>query len=68
MEVQKSTMASSSVRMILNPRWVRSSTPPRQEAVDSGDRVEEWVPFLMELRMVVRDHSGTTSTGKPLDA
>ena len=54
--------------MILNPRWVHSSIFLRQKAVDSGDRVEEWGTFLMAWRMVVRDHSSPTSTGKPLAA
>ena len=65
MEAPKSTNASSSVRMILNPRWVCSSIYPRKKAVGSGDRVEEWGTFKMAWRMVEKNHYGPTSTGKP---
>ena len=63
--VPKSVMASVTNRTILNPRWVRFIIYFRQKAVDSRDRVEEWGPFPMAWRMIFRDHSGPTSTGKP---
>ena len=40
MVVPKMTMASSSMRMILNHRWVRSSFTPRKKYVDSRYIVE----------------------------
>ena len=64
----KSLMESSSVRAMLNPCWVCYVITPRQKAIDSGDRAEEWVPFSMAWRMVARDYSGPTSTGKPFSA
>ena len=51
---------------ILNTCWVRSSISFLKKAVESRDRVEEWGPFPMAFYMVSRDHSGTTSTEKPL--
>ena len=65
MEVLKITMASSSMRMILNPRCVCSIINPRQMAVNYGDRVEGRGYLLMAWRMVARDHSGLKSTGSP---
>ena len=66
MEVPKSTMVYSFLRKIMNPCWVCSSIPPWQKIIDSGNRVEEWGPFLAAWRMVARDHSRPISAGKAL--
>ena len=64
--VTKSIMASSSMRMKMNPRWFRSIILPWHKDVDSRYRVEEWGPFLLAWRMVATDNYVPTSNGKPL--
>ena len=66
MVVPNIKMASFSMRTILNPRWFRSSITPWKKSVDSRDRMEEWGPFLMAWRMVVRDHYDPISNGNLL--
>ena len=66
--VPKIKMVSFYMRAILNPCWFRSSIHPWKKSVDSRGRVEEWGPFLMAWRMVVRDHYGPTSNGNILAA
>ena len=68
MAVTKSLIASSSVRMMMNPCWVHSIIYPHQNAVGSGDRVEEWGPLPMVWWMVSRENSGPTSTRKTKSA
>ena len=65
-DVPKSAMPSVTERIILNPGWVCSSIIFLKKSVDFRDRVEEWKPLPMEYQMVLRDHLGLTSTGKPL--
>ena len=64
----KSLIVSSSERTMLNPCWFHFVIYPYQKVIESGNRVDYLGPFLMTWQMVVRDHSGTTSTGKPLGA
>ena len=58
-------MASYTVKAILKPRSERLRISIQQKAVAMYVRVEVWAPLAMDLRMVGRDHSGPTSTGKP---
>ena len=67
MAVPKSSMASTSVRKMLNPHWVRSIISPWNKSVDSEDMVKDQGPLVMAWWMVVRDHPGMNPFRESID-
>ena len=61
----KCLRASDLVRIMLNPRLVRSSSSSLTKLTESGVKVDVWGPVSMAARMEVIGHCSPTEAGKP---